>query len=110
VAEHVVAVFGPTASGKTAIAERVAEDVPVLGIKAGRYDVQRLVYWNMAKLFWNPDMTFEENTHLNFDWYAPRYAWRQTEDEVRRWYDEAGLEITRLHVHEAGFTVRGVKR
>jgi arsenite methyltransferase len=87
----------------------VPEDVPLLGIKAGRYDVQRLIYWNVAKLFWNPAMTFEENNHLNFDWYAPRYAWRHTEDEVRGWYVRAGLEITRFHTHEAGFTVRGVK-
>lgn len=85
----------------------VPEDVPLLGIKAGRYDVQRLIYWNVAKLFWNAEMTFEENNHLNFDWYAPRYAWRQTEDEVRCWYEESGLDVTRFHVHEAGFTVRG---
>jgi arsenite methyltransferase len=88
----------------------VPEDVPLLGIKAGRHDVQRLIYWNVAKLFWNPELTFEENNHLNFDWYAPRYAWRHTEDEVRRWFAESGLEIARLHVHEAGFTVRGVRR
>jgi arsenite methyltransferase len=88
----------------------VPEDVPLLGISAGRYDVQRLIYWNVAKLFWNPKLTFEENNHLNFDWYAPRYAHRQTEEEVRRWYEHAGLKVTRFHVHEAGFTVRGVKR
>jgi arsenite methyltransferase len=87
----------------------VPEDVPLLEIPAGRYDVQRLIYWNVAKLFWNPNMTFEENNHLNFDWYAPKYAWRHTEDEVRGWYADAGLEITRFHMHEAGYTVRGVK-
>jgi arsenite methyltransferase len=87
----------------------VPEDVPLLEIEAGRYDVQRLIYWHVAKLFWNPQMTFEENNHLNFDWYAPRYAWRHTEDEVRRWFEESGLELTRFHVHEAGYTVRGVK-
>jgi arsenite methyltransferase len=89
---------------------QVPEDVPLLGIEAGRYDVQRLIYWNVAKLFWNAEMTFEENNHLNFDWYAPRYAWRQTEEEVRRWFEESELGITRFHVHEAGFTVRGVRR
>jgi arsenite methyltransferase len=86
----------------------VPEDVPLLEIEAGRYDVQRLVYWHVAKLFWNPALTFEENVHLNFDWYAPRYAHRHTEEEVRGWYAEAGLEVTRFDVHEAGFTVRGV--
>lgn len=87
----------------------VAEDVPLLGIKAGRYDVQRLVYWHMAKLFWNPKLTFEENNHLNFDWYAPVYAWRHTEEEIRAWCADAQLEITRFDEHEAGFTVRAVK-
>jgi SAM-dependent methyltransferase len=88
----------------------VAEDVPLLGIKAGRYDVQRLVYWNIAKVFWNPKLTFEENNHLNFDWYAPTYAHRHTEEEIRTWCAEANLEIRRFDVHEAGFTVRAVKR
>jgi arsenite methyltransferase len=87
----------------------VPEDVPLLGIAAGRYDVQRLIYWHVAKLFWNANMTFEENNHLNFDWYAPRYAHRHTEDEVRRWCADNGLEITRFDVQEAGFTVRAVK-
>jgi SAM-dependent methyltransferase len=88
----------------------VPEDVALLGINAGRYDVQRLIYWHVAKLFWNDHLTFEENHHLNFDWYAPRYAHRQTEEEVRRWFEETGLDITRFDVQEAGFTVRGVKR
>jgi SAM-dependent methyltransferase len=88
----------------------VPEDVPLLGIEAGRYDVQRLIYWHVAKLFWNAGMTFEENNHLNFDWYAPRYAHRHTEEEVRGWCADEGLEITRFDVHEAGFTVRAHKQ
>jgi arsenite methyltransferase len=87
----------------------VPEDVPLLEIPAGRQDVQRLLYWHFAKLYWNPKLTFEENVHLNFDWYAPRYAHRHTEEEVRGWYEGAGLEITRFDVQEAGFTVRGVR-
>jgi arsenite methyltransferase len=86
----------------------VEEDIPLLQIPAGRYDVQRLIYWHIAKLFWNENMTFEENNHVNFDWYAPQYAHRQTEVEVRRWYEECGLEVTRLDRDDAGFTVRGV--
>jgi hypothetical protein len=54
-------------------------------------------------------MTFEENNHLNFDWYAPTYAWRHTEEEVRGWCADEGLEITRFDVDDAGFTVRAVK-
>jgi arsenite methyltransferase len=87
----------------------VPEDVPLLGIEAGRYDVQRLIYWHVAKLFWNSQMTFEENNHLNFDWYAPRYAHRQSEEEVRGWCADEGLEITHFDVDRAGFTVRAIK-
>ena len=84
-------------------------EVPVLGIKAGRYDAQRLIYWNFAKLFWNPSLPFEANVHVNFDWYRPQYAHRQTEAEIRMWCTEANLTIERLHEEESGFTVRAVK-
>ena len=85
------------------------DDVPVLGIKAGRYDVQRLIYWSFAKLFWNDSYPFEANLHVNFDWYRPRYANRQTEAEVRAWCDEAQLRIERLHAEESGFSVIATK-
>jgi hypothetical protein len=85
------------------------EDIPLLGIKAGKEDVQRLVYWNFAKLYWNDAATFEENVHANFDWYRPRYAHRQSAEEVHAWCDEAGLRITRFHEQPSGFTVIAAK-
>jgi SAM-dependent methyltransferase len=89
---------------------QVPEDIPYLGIKAGCYDVQRLLYWNFAKLYWNEALSFEENHHVNFDWYHPRYAHRHTEEEIRRWCDEAGLSIIHFDTEEkAGYTVRAVK-
>lgn len=88
----------------------VPEDIPYLGIKAGRYDVQRLLYWHVAKLFWNEQWSFEANNHVNFDWYAPRYAHRQTEEDVRRWCAEANLNIIHFDAQEAGFTVRALKQ
>ena len=87
----------------------VPEDIPYLGIKAGRYDIQRLIYWNFAKLFWNDDYPFATNHHINFDWYHPRYAQRQTEADVRRWCAEAGLSVVYFDEQESGFTVRAVK-
>jgi SAM-dependent methyltransferase len=84
----------------------VPEDVPLLGIKAGTYDVQRLVYWHFAKLYWNDALTFEEAHHINFDWYHPRYAHRHTRDELERWCAETGLDVVRLYEEESGFTLR----
>jgi len=112
--EEAWAVMRPLTKLGRALAElhtevEVPEDIPYLGIKAGRYDVQRLVYWHIAKLFWNETFSFEANNHVNFDWYAPRYAHRQTEAEVRRWCAESHLTITHFDAQEAGFTVRALK-
>jgi SAM-dependent methyltransferase len=87
----------------------VPEDIPYLQIPAGKHDVQRLIYWHFLKLFWSPDLTFEENNHVNFDWYQPVYAHRQTEDDLRGWCANAGLEIFHLLEQESGFTVRARK-
>jgi arsenite methyltransferase len=87
----------------------VPEDIPYLGIKAGRCDVQRLIYWHFAKLFWNEAFSFELNNHVNFDWYHPRYAHRHIEEEIRRWCNEAGLSVIHFDVQESGFTVRAIK-
>ena len=46
---------------------------------------------------------------MNFDWYHPRYAHRQTEDEVRSWCGDLGLEIVHFDVQESGLTVRAVR-
>jgi arsenite methyltransferase len=87
----------------------IQEEIPYLGIKAGRYDLQRLIYWYFVKLFWDESCTFDENHHVNFDWYHPRYAHRHTEEEIRRWCNEAGLSILHFHGEESGFTVRATK-
>lgn len=87
----------------------VPDDIPYLGIKAGRYDVQRFIYWHFAKMYWNDKIPFETSHHINFDWYHPRYAHRQTAEEIRRWCDELRLSITHFDEQESGYTVRAIK-
>lgn len=84
----------------------ISEDVAVLGIRAGRYDIQRLIYYTMFKCYWNDRLTFDENVHVNFDWYTPRYASRHTIEEVRGWIEEAGLTVAHESVEESGITIR----
>jgi len=88
----------------------VPEDIPLLGIKAGKQPLQRLIYWNIMKIYYRPEYSMEEMNHINFDWYRPLNCHRHTEDEVRRWCDECGLDIERLDVQEAGITVVARKR
>jgi SAM-dependent methyltransferase len=87
----------------------VPEDIPYLQIAAGEYDLQRFIYWHVMKAFWNDSFSFDGNNLVNFDWYHPRYAHRQTEEDVRGWCDRLGIEITHFDAQESGFTVRGRK-
>lgn len=83
----------------------IAEPIDLLDIPAGRINVQRLFYWHVAKMFYRPDLTFDEMNHINFDWYAPANAHRQSLEEVRTWCAEAGLEVEHEVVEEAGITI-----
>jgi SAM-dependent methyltransferase len=80
----------------------VPADIPILGIKAGKQDLQRFIYWHMFKCYWNDTMDFEANVITNFDWYHPLHAHRHTPEEVRAWCKEEGLTIVHLDVQESG--------
>jgi ubiquinone/menaquinone biosynthesis C-methylase UbiE len=58
-------------------------DIPALGIKGGRYDIQRFIYWNFLKCFWNEELGKETSVVTNFDWYSPSNARRFSANEVR---------------------------
>lgn len=83
-------------------------DIPVLGIKAGEYDVQRFVYHFFLKCFWNPSLSMADNVAINYDWYHPQLSTRHTVEEVHEWVDAAGLRLIHSHVDEYGITVRAV--
>lgn len=81
-------------------------DIPFLGIKAGRYNLQRFVYYNVIKVFWNDNMTFDENNLVNFDWYHPAYTYRHTGDELAGWARELGMKVLVLDEDDpAGISV-----
>jgi len=84
--------------------------VPILDIQAGEYDLQRFVYHFFMKCFWNPDLTYDENVVINYDWYHPQLASRHTLPEVKAWFREAELDVVHTHVDFYGITVRGVRR
>lgn len=87
----------------------VPEDIPILEIKAGKHDLQRFIYWNMFKCYWNDTMDWDSNVITNFDWYHPLHAHRHTHDEVEQWCAEERLAIEHLDVQESGISVRARK-
>lgn len=93
---------------KTAV--EIPEDIPELGIRKGRVDIQRFVYWNFLKCFWNDELPFAENRIVNFDWFAPEHAYRLTEDQVRDWCVSNEIEIIWFSREDSGYSVRGLRR
>lgn len=84
-------------------------DVPLLGIKKGKYNLQRFIYWNICKMYFDKSLSFEEMHHINFDWFRPLNCHRHTPEEIKKWCKEAGLKIERMNVQEAGITVIAIK-
>lgn len=98
------------ALGRLDVQVNVPEDVDLLGIQAGPIDLQRLFYWHFVKAFYRPDATFDEMHHINYDWYAPANAHRQSPEEVRAWCEEAELEIERETIQQSGITIVARRR
>jgi ubiquinone/menaquinone biosynthesis C-methylase UbiE len=87
-----------------------APDIPELGIKGGTYDIQRFIYWNFMKCFWNPDLGPETSTSTNFDWYSPSNARRFSREDVERLVGEAGMDVFYFHSEEAAYSGRFVHK
>lgn len=83
----------------------IPEAIDLLGIPAGRMDLQRLFYWYFCKAFYRPDWTLDEMNHVNFDWYRPTNCHRQTPEQVRSWVSNNGLEIVKWDVKLEGISV-----
>jgi len=83
----------------------VKKDLPILGIVAGKYDLQRLFYYVFMKAFYSPDLSFEEMHHVNYDWYSPKYCWRHTPEDIESFCINSGLTVKQLHVDDSGISV-----
>jgi SAM-dependent methyltransferase len=83
-----------------------APEIPALGIKGGPIDVQRFIYWNFLKCFWNPELGRETSVVTNFDWYSPSNARRFSEAEVRAIVHGQGLVERFFHAEEACYSGR----
>lgn len=83
----------------------IKRDVPLLGISAGEYNLQRFFYYIFLKAFYNPSLTFAEMQHVNYDWFAPKYCWRHTPEEIEEFCSESGLNILHKFVDDSGISV-----
>ena len=85
----------------------IPRDIPILKIKKGTYDVQRFIYWYFLKCFWAEDGNFERSVGVNYDWYYPKFAYRHTSDEVRKWFRDVKVRIIHFNETESGISITG---
>lgn len=83
----------------------VPEDIPMLGIPAGRYDLQRLIYHYVLKCFYNPSLGIARSNMQNFDWFRPRNAHTHTVDEIQAYCRSARLCIEYTRSTVSGISV-----
>lgn len=81
-------------------------DIPVLDIKGGRYDIQRFIYWNFLKCFWNEELGKATSDSTNYDWYAPSNAIRYSQEEFLQFAKNHNLDTVYLHAEEAAHSGR----
>lgn len=79
--------------------------IELLGVPAGKIKLQEFFYWYILKAFYAKELDFDAMQHINFDWYAPQNAYRQTPDEVSQWCDELNLNILSMKTELSGITV-----
>lgn len=78
-----------------------APEIPLLGIKGGEIDIQRFIYWNFLKCFWNEDLGHATSVATNYDWYSPSNAKRYSEEEFMAMVAASNLEEIYFHTEEA---------
>lgn len=81
-------------------------DIPLLGIKGGKQDLQRFIYWNFLKCFWNENLGYDTSLITNYDWYSPSNAKRYSESEFIELIEKNSLLIEHFHSEEACYSGR----
>jgi len=81
-------------------------DIPLMDIKGGTYDLQRFIYWNFIKCYWNEDLGYDTSVMTNYDWYCPSNAKRYSESEFRNLIKDNDLSIEHFHSEEACYSGR----
>ena len=84
-------------------------DIPELGIEGGEMTVQRFIYWNFLKCFWNEEQGYHNSLMTNYDWYSPSQAFRYSEKEFKEWIEKEQLEEVHFHKEHACYSGRFLK-
>lgn len=84
--------------------------IPLLGIEGGKMTVQRFLYWNFIKCYWNEELGKDTSILTNYDWYSPSQAFRFSKQEFRSWVEQEDLDELYFHSEQACYSGRFKKR
>ena len=87
----------------------IREDIPILEIKAGKYDLQRFIYYYIIKLFYNPALPFTRHVVNNWNAYYPKHVLFLPPEEIKSFFPKAGLRIEQCLEEGNGLSVIAVK-
>lgn len=94
--------FGKSLSQKK-IEITIPTNIEELQIKKGKYDLQRFIYDNFFKCFWNDSWGYDYSNLVNVDWYHPKYCWRHSKEEIIFWCEELKLKINYIIEVQSGY-------
>lgn len=70
----------------------IEEDIDLLSIKKGKYDIHKFIYDYFIKCWYSPKLDTKYADLVNQDWYIPYYASHHTKEEIFSWLKEAGIK------------------
>ena len=70
----------------------IKEDIPLLNIKKGEYNLQRFIFDHFVKCFYNEKLGPDVCDMINLDWYHPQYASHHTKDEIESFFVENNIK------------------
>lgn len=70
----------------------IKEDIEMLNIKKGEYNLHKFIYDNFLKCWFNPGQDLEYADLVNQDWYHPYFSSHHTKEELIGWFKEAGIK------------------
>ena len=81
------------AIGRLGVEITVPEDIDVLEIKAGTYDLHRFINRHILRMHYDPESGFDRLNYFNFDDYRPNLSQKYPTEEWLGFFEDAGLRI-----------------
>lgn len=70
----------------------IKEDIDLLNIKKGKYNLHKFIYDHFLKCWFNPKQDLAFADLVNLDWYHPYHASHHTKEEVISWFRQIGVQ------------------